>query len=160
MLERAEADIRELLAEPHAPGTLSTKRTVDFLHWRYARHPHIRYFAETIERGGRLDGVVFYRTNFRAGLREIMIDEVLVRRSETAIAPELLQNLRKHVRADYLVAHAALGSPGLAMLRAAGFRRLPRRRITLVAKPLGDRLTVDVGDQSTWALGLGDIEGL
>ena len=152
--------IRELLVDTSVSGQLTTVRTFDFLRWRYACHPHIRYFAETIGHAGRMDGVVFYRTNFRAGLREIMIDDLLVRHGSTELTQQLLTQCLRQVRADYVAAHGRDGTPVVRTLRKSGFRKLPGRRITLVARTLGDEFLPDPFQVANWSLSLGDLEGL
>ena len=157
VLERHGDEIRRLAAECVSPHRLATVRSNEFLRWRYACHPHIRYFAETVTRDGRVAGAMFYRTNFRAGLREIMIDDVLA--CDNALAA-LLEQVVRRARADYLVAHAADGTPLAAALRRFGFRHFPRRRITLAARTLDEACQVDVLRPDNWALCMGDIEGL
>jgi len=152
--------IRELLVDTSVSGQLATVRSFDFLRWRYASHPHIRYFAETIGHAGRMDGVVFYRTNFRAGLREIMIDDLLVRDGATELIEQLLTQCLRRVRAHYVVAHGKEPTPVMQTLRKLGFRKLPRRRITLVARTLVDKFSPDPFQVANWSLSLGDLEGL
>ena len=152
--------IRDLLLATSASGQLATLRSFDCLRWRYACHPHIRYFVETIRHSGRIGGVLFYRINFRAGLREIIIDDLLVPDGATESIGQLLTKCLRRVRADYVVAHGKDGSPVVRTLRKSGFRKLPRRRITLVARMLVDEFSPDPFQVANWSLSLGDLEGL
>jgi hypothetical protein len=142
------------------PDRLQTRRTAAFLRWRYAQHPHIPYYAESIGTGDRPDGILFYRTNVRRGLREIMIDDVLVGDGLSHAAKRLLDQLCSTVDAHYIVAHAADDSPLVDCLRSLRFRRVPGRRISLVARPLVQTFTLDPCQQANWSLCLGDLEGL
>jgi GNAT superfamily N-acetyltransferase len=159
-LERLEAEIGPLLAKPATAARLATARSLDFLRWRYASHPHIAYFAETVLHDGHAAGVLFYRTNFRSGLREIMIDDVLAGDESPTLTTELLGKLTRRTRADYLVAHAADGTSLADALRRFGFRRFPRRQITLAARTLADTVQPDPFSAARWDLCLGDVEGL
>ena len=160
VLDRESVGIRELLAQARASAQLRTVRTIEFLRWRYASHPHIPYFAETIADSGRLDGVVFYRTNFRSGLREVMIDDLLAREGAADSVKRLLGKLLRRTKTDYVLAHGAEESSIVQTLRKSGFHRLPRRRITLVARTLADEVVPDPLQASNWSLSLGDLEGL
>jgi len=160
VLDRESAGIGELLAQTCASAQLRTVRTIEFLRWRYASHPHIRYFAETTADAGRLDGIAFYRTNFRAGLREIMIDDLLVREGVADSIKRLLGKLLRRTKTDYVLAHGGEQTPIVRMLRKSGFHKLPRRRITLVARTLADEVVPDPLQASNWSLSLGDLEGL
>jgi len=160
VLDRESAGICELLAQTCASAQLSTVRTIEFLRWRYASHPHIPYFAETTADAGRLDGVVFYRTNFRAGLREIMLDDLLVREGAAGSTKRLLGKLLRRTKTDYVLAHGSEQTRIVQTLRKSGFHRLPRRRIILVARTLVDEVVPDPLHASNWSLSLGDLEGL
>jgi hypothetical protein len=139
---------------------LKTQRDASFLRWRYGQHPHIQYYAESVGPDANPDGLLLYRTNLRSGLREIMIDDMFARERKYDVRNALLDQLCSRVDAHYVVAHAADGSPLLQSLRRFGFRRVPRRRITLVAKSLTDELQPDPFREANWSLCLGDIEGL
>ena len=156
----SDADLAALIAGQNREGCLQTDRSVAFLRWRYAQHPHFPYFAETVSKGSQLDGVLFCRTNLRSGLREIMINDVLARDDDADTQRKLIRQLCAHAGAHYIAAHAADGSPLLATLRSLGFHRVPRRRIMLVARTLTEGMELDPFQASNWSLCLGDLEGL
>jgi len=160
VLDRESAGIRELLAQTCASAQLRTIRTIEFLSWRYASHPHIPYYAEIVADAGRLDGILFYRTNFRAGLREVMIDDLVVREDAEDSVKRLLGKLLRRTKTDYVLAHGSEQTPIVQTLRKSGFHKLPRRRITLVARALADEVVPDPLQASNWSLSLGDLEGL
>jgi GNAT superfamily N-acetyltransferase len=139
---------------------LRTDRNAEFLQWRYAQHPHIPYFAEVTGDAGRPAGILFYRTNVRSGLREIMINDLLAHDGDSDTQVKLIRQLCIRARADYVAAHAADDTPLLKTLCSLGFHRVPRRRIRLVARTLMDDIRPDPFVASNWSLCLGDLEGL
>ncbi len=154
-----ELRVAHLVEQPDT-DSLVTERTIDFLRWRYCHHPHVSYFAETMERNGRLDGLLFYRTNMRHGAREIMIDDVIAAPNNPECLPKLLAQLRTRVRADYLIACVSSSSPESAAFRAFGFRQVVGRRVSLLTRSLNGTLTPDPTILDNWSLRLGDLEGL
>lgn len=155
-----DAAFPSLLIGAASVPRLSTARSLEFYRWRYSQHPNISYFAESIRHDGRLDGVLLYRASVRSGLREIMIDEMLLRESGPALVRELIDRLQARVRADYIVVRGTPEPAMSAALRGAGFHQMPRRGITLAARPLDEALPVNLFDAGHWALSLGDLEGL
>jgi len=156
VLANEAAGIDKLLDKRNRDGRLSTKVDAEFLRWRYGAHPHIRYFAESVKTEGRLDGVMFYRTNFRVGMREIMLDDVLVRDGALNTTQQLLRNLILGARANYVLTHGSQ----LKHLRHSWFHTIPRRRINLVANELSGSLSPSPFEAENWSLCLGDLEGL
>ena len=139
---------------------LQTDRSLPFLRWRYTRHPHYHYFVELSESAGRIDGALFYRTNVRRGMREILIDDALVDGDAESTFNTLLENLKSRVCADYIVLHAPVDLTMQRPVRSFGFRRVAGRGIHLVARSLTNGCTVDPFSVQHWSLCLGDLEGL
>ena len=76
-LEGGEAEI--LLQEDlalHDKKLLSTKRTREYLEWRYGQHPGYGYKSLVERRSGKLVCAAIIRANNRFGLREVMLDEL------------------------------------------------------------------------------------
>ena len=115
---------------------------------------------ETVRRHGQAVGVLFYRTKFRSGLREIIVDDLLLHDQDASVANQLLDQLLRRVRADYVVAHAAEGSRQSDLLRAVRFRRVPGKRIALLARTLTEPAAANLYDPGGWSLCFGDLEGL
>lgn len=142
---------------------LETHRTPEFLRWRYGSHPHIPYYAETLERPGRpgqWDAMLFYRTNFRQGIRELMITDLIVRQGAGGqVVPQLLRQLQRNTQTDYWALHVDRRAGVYAALRACGFFPLPGKRIPLVARTLEGGCAA-VPDLPQWSLCCGDLEGL
>lgn len=152
-------EISRLVTTP-GDHCLETQRTADFLRWRYCQHPHIRYYVECVAGDAGLDGVLVYRTNFRQGLREIMIDDVLLADDRRVVVAELLRKLRRRVAAEYVLAHFAKESTPGRHLQSLGFWQLPRRRVALVARVLNGPVEPDPLSAGNWSLCMGDLEGL
>ncbi len=153
--------VADLLKEhAAAAGQLETLRSPEFLQWRYGAHPHLDYFAETVEGEGRLDGVLVYRTNLRHGLREIMITDLIVRPvREAATVDRLLRQLQANTRGDYWIVQMNRGARHFSALRAWRFRAVPKKRISLVARALRPG-GLPVQQLDRWSLCFGDLEGL
>ena len=137
-----------------SPGVMETVRNLRFLRWRYCEHPHIEYFTEQVERNGRLDGVLFYRMNFRGGNRELMIDDFLIRPEASGnVLKSLMRQLRATVNCEYWVAHAGNRS---SLFDSTPLWRVPRKKVTLTARSC----VGEAPEIGKWSLCFGDIEGL
>ena len=159
-LEEYGEEVKEVLAgQPRRSGALTTDQTLDFLHWRYASHPNISYFGEVDILDGRLHGVAFYRTNLRKGLREVMIDDLVIRDSGIESARRLVGSIIRNSRADYLL---AIGGPAAKSryLRRLGFYRVPKMRFDLAVRHLASEFSEAAYQEDCWSLCLGDLEGL
>ena len=139
-------------------GGFRTARSVEFLHWRYAAAPSLRYYA-CWSGGNAVTAAAVLRPNRRWGLREIVLCELFLSRTGLAQAACLVRDLVAAVDADYIVAHAAPGSAQAQALRRAGFIRLPRVGPNFTVRPLS-RLASGFGATSLgqWELSLGDLE--
>jgi GNAT superfamily N-acetyltransferase len=162
LLERPDG-IEQLLMGPDGTaqersGGISTHRSRDFLRWRYAEHPTIRYWAVGVQDTSGLLGCAIFRTNVRFGLREVVLCELLLSQMGRGAGQELLSRLRASVNADYLIAHFPSGSPQLRLLREGGFRVISRRGIDFAVRPLGPDLPKDPLQFDNWSLTMGDLE--
>jgi len=130
------------------PGDLSTERTPEYLTWRYATHPTVRYRSFV---GG--DGAVIVRPHNRNGRWELVVSDALGSDPSRA-----LRNAIRRTRAAYAIASFPTGSPARRATRRAGMVTVPTvTAMTLVARPL-DVLDVDVLEADRWRLALGDLE--
>jgi GNAT superfamily N-acetyltransferase len=163
-----------LLASRRAmPGRLETARSPDYLRWRYAEAPGVRYLADwSLDRGSdpSPDGVagaggaaIVVRSRVRRGLRELTLAEILVSDDPAgrAAAAGLIGRLVRSAEADYVAALATPGSPERAVLRSAGFLPLPpsagRGGPRLVVRPLAP-IAPDPRNPAAWRLSVGDLE--
>jgi hypothetical protein len=139
--------------------SLGTARDLDYLRWRYA--PLLDYRAFHEEQAGRLRGLVIFRVNaLGPGVWDAMVAELIVRPGDSATATRLLRRVLEAARVEMLFCHCSF-SPESAQARAAGecgFR--PSYRVTFVVHPLGSEVVPGLTDLDSWALSLGDLEGL
>jgi GNAT superfamily N-acetyltransferase len=134
------------------PGDLSTVRTPEYLTWRYATHPTVRYRSF-----GGGDGAVIVRPHNRNGRWELVVSDALGSDPSRALREAI-----HRTRAAYAIASFPAGSPARRATRRAGMVTVPTvTAMTLVARPL-DTLDVDVDvdvlDADRWRLALGDLE--
>jgi predicted N-acetyltransferase YhbS len=127
------------------PG-LSTRRSAEYLRWRYG-FPPLRYRAITGP-GGLADGLVVFRVRRRGAATEAALCEVLVPDDDTAATRHLLTEVLRSSGADHAVWLGA-ARPGL------GFLPVPGQGPTLVWRDVTEQVPPPPGD---WHLTLGDIE--
>lgn len=130
------------------PKALRTRRTPEYLHWRFGSHPTARYGV--VDDGSEAQVVV--RPSLRKGRPELVVSEMFGSRGQVAV--------RKAARltdAAYLVGWFSPGSDERAAALRAGMIPVPKvKALTLFARPLSD--APDVGRLSSWDLSLGDLE--
>ncbi len=137
---------------------IRTDRSPAFLRWRYADAPSLPYYACRHESGGSA-AIAIFRPNRRRGLREIMLSELLLARASGRTVRGLIQDLRRAVEADYIVAHAPRGSRHWWVLLRAGFLPVPRLGPYFTVRPLSAMaLDAAAGHAAGWWLSLGDLE--
>jgi GNAT superfamily N-acetyltransferase len=137
---------------------IRTTRSVQFLDWRYASAPSVRYHALWVQ-GGSADAAIIFRPKVRNGLREVRLCEVFLSDESGHSVREAIKRLVRVVRADYLVAVAAPGSALWRGLKRSGFIPLPRAGPLFTVRPLAwpaDHL--DPVRLENWHLSLGDLE--
>lgn len=136
---------------------LHTKRSPEYLDWRYAKHPTIDYRSVLLEKNGSLEAAAVFRTNSRFGLREIVLAELLLSRVDKSLVRKLISAVKSHVKADYMIGYSPRGSAHREALRSTSFRRIPGQGMTLTLNPLSESLgELDVLDR--WGLSMGDVE--
>ncbi len=136
----------------------STPRTAKYLHWRYAQHPYIGYYASHSGSEANPKGMVIFRPNTRFGMREVVLCELLLAERDERTCRELVRQLRSSVRADYVVAHFRRGSFQHEALRRCGFRPVPRAGMNFTSRPLRQDLPADPLRLDSWDMSLGDLE--
>jgi hypothetical protein len=139
-------------------GGIRTRRSWDYLRWRYAKHPTIPYWAVVIGDGGRLLGCAIFRTNTRYGLKEVVLCELILAKPKEELGRQLLGQLRSPLRADYLITYFPQGTVHRQALEAWGFRTVPRRGMDFVSRTLVSDLPQDPSLFSSWRLTMGDLE--
>ncbi len=133
---------RLLASVPRRPG-LRTRRSVEYLRWRYGFEPlHYRAWpaGRTIE-----EGLVLFRTRCRGEALEMSVAEVLLP-ARRQVWPVVHRALRA-CRADYAL--------GLRCCASSGLVPLPKQGPVLTWRALGETRAPAL---SAWRLTLGDIE--
>ena len=136
---------------------LHTKRSREYLDWRYAKHPTIDYRTVVLEEGGRIVAAAVFRGNSRFGLREIVISELLLSSPDRDLAKRLMKAVKSHVRADYMIGYFPRASAHRDALQATSFRRIPGQGMTLTSNPLSGPLG-ELEALDRWGLSMGDLE--
>lgn len=137
-----------------------TRRSADYLLWRYDQIPTIRYGAAAIAADGA-NTLIVYRLRWRHGLLELAICELLHAHHGTASrdAAKLIRELGARTGADYAVGVGAPGTSEAETLRSAGFRRVPRLGPILVVRPVVPGVDLDsIESLASWRLSIGDME--
>jgi hypothetical protein len=137
---------------------IRTRRSWDYLWWRYGSHPTIPYWAVVIGDGDELQGCAIFRTNTRYGLKEVVLCELILAEPEKQLGRRLLDQFRSLLRADYLITYFPQGIVHRQALEAEGFRTVPRRGMDFISRPLVSDLPQDPRLFSSWRLIMGDLE--
>jgi GNAT superfamily N-acetyltransferase len=137
-------------------GRMRTRRSLDYLRWRYADVPDLDYRVVTVSRHGELRGVAFARPRLRGALRELTLSEVLVVPGDRRTLRRLLTRAARGSGCDHVATHltAADRAAGLA----CGYVTWPGIGMGLVTRPLRDGLAPDPLSPSSWQWSLGDLE--
>jgi hypothetical protein len=133
----------ELLRSQPRAGAMATRRSVEYLRWRYG-FPPLDYRA-VVMHGDLAGGVALFRVRRRGTAREVALCDVLAPEGDAARERHLVRAVARTAGADYLV-------------RVAGARDvcvpLPRQGPVLVTRQVAPEPTPVKG----WALTLGDVE--
>lgn len=143
-----------------AQNRIRTRRSWDYLCWRYASHPTISYWTVFVEHDSNLQGCIIFRTNTRYGLKELVVCELLMAKSDLKLGFALLEQLKSGLRADYMISHFPVGSFQRQTLEHWGFRATPKRGVDLTVKVLVTNLPQDPLLFDSWGLTLGDLEAM
>ena len=136
---------------------LRTPRPLDYLQWRYGRHPHQTYGVCPSETSAGLAGFGVVRPNVRYGWQEIVLTDIFLAEPSPQAGRSLLNKLAGQTKGDYLVAHFAEKTLERSLLKRSGFFRLPRQGLTFTVRAL-NLPWPDVVDPRNWDLTLGDLE--
>ena len=141
------AGLTELLDSQPPPRACATRRSVEFLTWRYGYEP-LGYRVVLLGSSAR-SGVAVFRCRRRGQAVEAAVCDVIVPGDDPRARGRVLRRLRAAVDADYLMAidPRPIG-PGPLV-------RVPRLGPILTARALADTPPVALRD---WALTLGDVE--
>jgi len=159
LTENARAIERLIDIDSNMDGRgLTTVRSLDYLLWRYSSHPYINYHVVEARVDGELRGVIFCRANQRRGLREVMVNELLLSSPDIKLVQVLTKMLSSSVHADYLIAHFGSASEHLPLLRKCGFHQISYTGMNFTVRDLGKTIVPDPLVIRNWSLCLGDLE--
>ena len=153
----AGVPVADVLADPSAveallaaarpdDGRLRTRRTPEYLAWRYG-FPPLHYRA-VVAPGGVADGLVVFRLRRRGAALEAAVCEQIVPVGDDRTAPRLVRRLLRETGADHAV---QIGRPR----PSTGLLPVPGQGPTLVWRDVTET-TMPPADR--WTLALGDIE--
>lgn len=148
--------IDRLLAGP----AIRQPRSVEFLHWRYARNPRWHYEMKGFYEGDELRAFVIHRPAILRGLRALAVaDAGLAPRSEASLR-ELIGHVCAAARARGMGIASALLSrdhSAYGALRRSGFIPGPHR-FRLLLQVFDDAL--NAAGRGPWSLSWGDTDHL
>jgi GNAT superfamily N-acetyltransferase len=145
----ADDRVTALVAALPTPARLRTRRTVEFLRWRYGFAP-LRYRAITVS-SDPAEGVTIFRVRRRGPLSEIAVCDALVPAGRSDVARALDRRLAKLAAGDYAI---RLDRPAT---RTNGFVLVPRQGPRLAWR--GVNSTPDAPpSRDEFDFRLGDIE--
>lgn len=138
----------ELLASRPPGARLRTRRSPDYLRWRFQQHPTARFVGV-----GHEGGVAVVRPNLRRGRSELVLSDLLGTPS-----PSLVREVARRSRTSYVATWFSPHTPERRAALLGGMLPLPGfRALTLVAYPL-QALEIDVYDIRNWDLATSDLE--
>ncbi|KAA0231858.1 GNAT family N-acetyltransferase [candidate division KSB1 bacterium] len=158
--ERYGEDISKLVVnweQQRRQTGLRTFRDFNYIQWRYGQHPHLTYGFYAFEHGDRLAGFAILRPNWRYGWQEIVLTELFLQQADIKLGRSFLKHLIKQLRGDYLVTHFSAPTFEKALLRRAGFLKVPKQGMTFTVNPLSVRSQSALA-AAAWDLTLGDLE--
>lgn len=148
---------RFLEAAQRPSSRLTTRRTPEYLRWRYGDGSGLGYRAVRLGDRGTLRGLAIFRVRPRGLLWESTVAEVITRPGDMGAARRLLQRVGRSTRVDHVACHVSRRSSLAAPARLAGFLPVPMG-VTFVVNVLTDGLEVDPSVLRSWNLSLGDLE--
>jgi GNAT superfamily N-acetyltransferase len=137
---------------------LFTDQSLGYLKWRYSEHPYIDYKVIYLEKNGVLSGCLILRPSTRFGLKEIVINELLLPGSDKSMASSLMKELKRFSNADYIIAYFHKDSFQRHVLQKHGFFQVPAGGQNYAVNPLTPGLKIDPLVLGNWDISLGDLE--
>jgi GNAT superfamily N-acetyltransferase len=139
--------IDELLAALPSRRGLATRRTRDYLSWRFGNE--VLGYRVVLVGASVADGAAVFRVRQRGHAVEAVLCEVLVPGGDARAERSLVRRVARSAGADYLL---RLDD---RLVTADPFARLPRIGPVLAARSLG---TPAPDARSAWSLTMGDVE--
>jgi GNAT superfamily N-acetyltransferase len=144
--------------EQRRDNRLHTRLNLDYLQWRYAQYPFIKYRVIYRHDGDKLSGLIILRPNRRFGMKEIILSELIMPEYDRDTASRLIKDMVKNLQADYILAYFPKFSYERDILRRNGFHDLPFQGINFAVNNLNEVSNVQPRQFDSWELSLGDLE--
>jgi GNAT superfamily N-acetyltransferase len=154
----ARPELDRLLRSQPRDSRLTTRRSREYLQWRYAHVPGFEYHAAGSWAEGE-EALILFRVRRRSGLTELRLCDVLVAPGASRQASALARNAIRAVRPDYAVAMAAWNTPEHRALTLACFLPAPRTGPILTIRALSKSASsAGLNQWSDWRASVGDME--
>ena len=137
---------------------LFTDQSLDYLRWRYSEYPYVNYAVLYQEKAGALSGCIILRPNTRFGLKEVVIDELSLPKPDEGLASSLLDELKRCLSADYIIAYFPRHSFERHILHRHGFHQVPVGGMNFTVNVLTWHVPCNPMVLGNWGLSLGDLE--
>ncbi len=141
-------------------GRYLTRRSLEYLAWRYSEVPGFQYHAAWNLRGDE-GAILLFRIKKSGMVHETRFCEVLLGNGKRsiALAAELLRTVSTRAPLGVATAMAGEGDAGWKTLLQAGFLPVPRSGPILTARPLqADPPHHDCLQRKSWRPSIGDLE--
>jgi GNAT superfamily N-acetyltransferase len=143
----ADREVDDLVDSLGPDGGLRTRRTREFLQWRYGLEA--LHYRVLVAEAGPGDGILVFRRRARGEAVEVVVADVMVRAGDRTLERRLMTRLRKLSLGDYLIRiDRRRRSPG-------GLVPLPRQGPILTWRSITQ---AGMPPLEQWDLALGDIE--
>lgn len=140
-----DGEVDKLLGATRLPAGIQTRRTPEYLRWRYGFEP----LAYRALRAGpsTSDGMLLFRMRQRGRARELVVADLLLPEASPAAVRHLVRSALRATRADYAL--------GLRTVPVTGLLPLPGQGPMLTWRSLASDKMLPLAE---WKLSLGDIE--
>lgn len=147
--------IESLVRASRLPGRLQIDKSLEYLRWRYARHPAMSYRFAAQTQAGQVTCLIVWCETERNRLREFVLCELFAESVDEATT--LLREALRAGRCHYAVS-AFLNHPKAeAILQQLGFRNMPLKSIALAVNPLTAEGKQAVNEEK-WVFSTGDLQ--
>jgi len=148
------ADLLKRDRQRYSRHRLTTRRTIEYVNWRYAEHPTITYHAAAVEENNSLTTAAIFLPVYDRGMKMIELHELFIDREESVLT--LLQDLLRNTDADCVTGAWSPGSARHLILRRLGFRPT-FGRVHLMVKILNPGMTETVFRPEGWDIAANEV---
>ena len=142
---RDDGEVDKLLSFTRLPAGIQTRRTPEYLRWRYGFEPLV--YRAMPAGPSTSDGLLLFRVRQRGRASELVVGDLLLPEASPASVRQLVRSALRATRADYAL--------GLRTVPVTGLLPLPGQGPILAWRSLASDTMPPLAD---WKLSLGDIE--